>query len=148
MVKRMKIGVKCIVSLLIIGVLMLLPVVALGSGTSDADNSGAYKDGASDGQMDDKQMANSCAEKAENANMFGVFSAENGIVDGRFVAFNYAEGALYNYTLKTDQDVLVISSLVIEDFEPANEPKIQGAMFMMNGTNSRIICHNNPTGVI
>ena len=144
----MKIAIRCIVSLFLIGAIMLLPAMALGSGMSDADDSGTNKEGTSDGQMDDKQMVNSCTEKAENANMFGVFSTENGIVDGRFIAFNYANGALSNYTLKTDGDILIISSLVIEDFEPSAEPKTAGAIFMMNGTNSQIICHNNPTGAI
>lgn len=148
MSNRTKIALRYIASLFLIGAIIFMPAMALASEISDADDPGTNKDGTSENDMDDKQMASSCTEKAENANMFGVFNTENGMVDGRFVAFDYADGALFNYTLKTEEDILIISSLTIENFEPTTEPKTSGAMFMMNGTGSRIMAHNNPTGMI
>ena len=150
MLKKVSFALRSVLSILLIGVMVILPIMAAASDMTNTDNSGEQQGGTSDSyeSKTGQQRGNPCAQKAETSNMFGVFDEIDGIMDSRFVTFDYNEGTLFNYTLKTEEETMVISSLKIEDFEPTTEPRTSGAMFMMNGTRSRIMVHSNPTGMI
>ena len=107
-----------LIGLLLIGTILLLPAAAI-AGAMTTGSSGLQGDSGSGEPGDGSGKDDSPGAKAEQASMFGVFSAEENNVTGRFVSFEFDAnlGAIYNYTLQLDEATKIFSSLVIEAFE-------------------------------
>ncbi len=88
--------------------------------------------------------------RAEEKNCFGTFSAEDGTVEGRFVSFDHDDenGTISDFEIYTGESyVKVFDRVMIQDFNHI-ETNISGAVFTMNGSDSRIMIHNNPRTIM
>jgi hypothetical protein len=131
-----------ILSIIIVGLMLLLSGAAVGA-------EGNYeKENAPEDPTGPHTSGESCQEKAERTYMFGVFSEELPVIEGRFVSFSYEDGILYNYTLIYENEEIVFKSIMIEGFTAEEFPKMDGAVFRMNGTTCDLWAHNNPTGML
>lgn len=88
--------------------------------------------------------------RAANKNWFGQFTMENSTVEGRFVrfAYNNTNGTMSNFQVYNGESyITVFDQVTLENFEHTNT-SINGAVFMMNGTNVKIMIHNNPRAIM
>jgi len=141
-------GSKKIIIVLITAALLAMVLVPAAVAESDGPISAPAHGETGETADGSPKMASCCQMKAENAYMFGVFSMEETTVDGRFLEFGYTEGALYDYTVTGESGVLVFESVEIQDFQSISEPKMDGAVFTMDGDGVRLMAHNNPTGML
>ena len=128
--------------------LIALSGLSAAEGMNEPDDAGAHQETGPDGEMEPVYKGETCQEKAERAYMFGVFSEELPVIEGRFVSFSFEDGSVYNYTIINEAEELIFNSIIIEGFVPESEPKMDGAVFRMNGTDSDIWIHNNPHGML
>jgi len=137
-----------IMSIIFVCMVMMVPATAAAEGAGDAEPVGGAKENNPDTAGETPYSGETCWEKAERAYMFGVFSEDLPEIEGRFVSFDYESGAVYNYTLITDEESLIFNTIYIVDFEMESEPKMDGAVFRMNGAGCDLWIHNNPTGML
>jgi hypothetical protein len=138
-----------LIAIAVIAIFMMPLTVSSTTATANASTQLAPQGQASTGDMNRDHALNN----AEQRNMFGVFSYDSGTgnVSGRFLSFivDKNNGMITNYTIKRDTgSILVFQQVQLSSFYSIGNPRVDGAMFAFNGTDTRIMAHNNPPAIL
>ncbi len=125
--------------------LILTPIAGAMAGNAEDVKQGQGNKDGKDGQERAQNM-----RRAAEKNCFGQFTEDNGTIDGRFVQFDYNEttGVITDYKIYSGSSYLKIFDMIQVENLSNIETHLSGAVFWLNGSNAKIILHNNPTAVM
>lgn len=86
-------------------------------------------------------------QRAEAARLFSQMEYEDGRVSSRFVSFNYTNGSLSDFAVRSGDNVTTYFDLDVRGFETA-QPRVTGANFRAMGNETFFAAHGNPLGLL
>ncbi|MEM2900055.1 MAG: hypothetical protein QXT63_04630, partial [Thermoplasmata archaeon] len=128
---RLAYGLVCVFGLVIVLGSILPIVMAAGPGS---------------GPGGEEQARVQAMNKAREAIMFAEFSSADGKFSGKYVEFEIIDGKIFNYSVG-ESKVKVFEKVEVLDFGYSGA-YARGAVAQINGTNAKILAHNNPASVL
>jgi len=98
------------------------------------------------GSGGEEQARVQAMNRAREANMFAEISYADGKFTGKYIEFEVLDGKITNYTVG-EAKTKVFEQIEVADFGYSGE-YARGAVVQINGTNSKILAHNNPASLL